>query len=103
MRDVWQAHRATDAWLSADKLALLAAAVIKRCDSIDGLVDGIIDDPRNCNFNALSDLPACTDDTVGGTDCFTAAERTAIQKIYDGPRNSVGESFSGVRPPDQNK
>jgi hypothetical protein len=88
MRDVWQAHRAADAWLSPEKLALLAEAVIKKCDSIDGLVDGVIDDPRKCDFNALSDLTACEN---GYDPCFTAAESTAIQKIYDGPRNSAGD------------
>jgi hypothetical protein len=95
MRDVWQAQRVVGLPVDGDANAMMAKvsdAVYKKCDSIDGLVDGIIDDPRKCTFNALSDLPACPGDIANPQfDCFTTAQRTAIQKIYDGPRNSEGE------------
>jgi feruloyl esterase len=41
------------------KAIALHDAVYGKCDSVDGLVDGIIDDPRKCNFDHLTDLPAC--------------------------------------------
>jgi hypothetical protein len=71
------------------KLSLLADAVYDECDGVDGLVDGLIDDPRLCTFDPLTDLPACSGD-VDGPGCFTLAQRTAIKKIYDGAENSVG-------------
>jgi hypothetical protein len=71
------------------KLSLLADAVYDECDIVDGLVDGLIDDPRLCTFDPLTDLPACSGD-VDGPGCFTLAQRTAIKKIYDGAENSVG-------------
>ena len=75
--------------IPASKLGLLADAVYEKCDGVDGLVDGFIDDPRLCTFDPLTDLPACPGD-VDGPNCFTLAQRTAIKKIYDGPQNSVG-------------
>jgi hypothetical protein len=75
--------------IPVSKLELLADAVYDECDGVDGLVDGLIDDPRLCTFDPLTDLPACPGD-VDGPDCFTLAQRTAIEKIYDGAENSVG-------------
>ena len=71
-------------YISMAKLPLLADAVYKKCDSIDGLVDGLIDDPRKCTFNPLADLPMCPGD-VDAANCFTIAQTVAIKKIYDGP------------------
>lgn len=71
------------------KLQMLAAAVYEKCDGVDGLEDGLIDDPRLCAFDPLTELPACDGDEEDD-DCFTLAQRTAIKKIYDGPKNSVG-------------
>jgi hypothetical protein len=96
MRDVWQAQQVLGLPAlftgATDMMAKVSAWVYNKCDSIDGLVDGMIDDPRQCTFNALSDLPACLGDVPDPQfNCFTTAQRTAIQKIYDGPRNSAGE------------
>jgi feruloyl esterase len=95
MRDVWQAQHVLGLPVDGDAntmMAKVSAAIYKKCDSVDGLVDGMIDDPRQCAFNALSELPACSGDVPDPAfNCFTTAQRTAIQKIYDGPRNSAGK------------
>jgi len=92
MRDIWQAQNAVELpWYPPQTnamMSIVSGAVYKKCDSIDGLVDGLIDDPRRCKFNVLTSLPACED---GLSPCFTSAQRTAIQEIYDGPRNSDGD------------
>lgn len=89
-RGVWAEQQLTIArGLDPAKLSLLADAVMDECDEIDGLADGLIDDPRNCTFDAMTDLPACPGD-VDGPDCFTAAQRQAIYNIYDGPRKTDG-------------
>jgi hypothetical protein len=75
--------------IPVEKLSLLADAVYDKCDGVDGLEDGLIDDPRLCTFDPLNDLPACPEEE-DGSDCFTLAQRTAIKKIYDGAENSVG-------------
>ena len=30
-----------------------------KCDAIDGLKDGLIDDPRKCAFDPARDVPKC--------------------------------------------
>jgi hypothetical protein len=99
-RGVWERQAlASDPWIATGgdvlpKLPLLAAAVMAKCDAIDGLADGLIDDPRTCNFNPLTDLSTCAGD-VDGTACFTTAQRKAIKMVYEGP---PGLSFSSKYP-----
>jgi len=89
-RGVWEGQQLSGTGaVDPAKLPLLSAAVMEACDDIDGLEDGLINDPRNCTFDALADLPACAND-VDGADCFTTAQRQAIYNIYDGPRTSDG-------------
>ena len=38
---------------------LLEAAILEACDDLDGLADGILGDPRECDFR-LEDLPRCS-------------------------------------------
>ena len=38
-----------------------------KCDEVDGLKDGLIDDPRQCRFDPARDVPACQ----AGTDAPT--------------------------------
>lgn len=68
------------------------AAVYNKCDAIDGLMDGVIDDPRKCNFDPLTDLPACVPD-VETAGCFTLAQRQALKEIYRGPHDSKGNQY----------
>jgi hypothetical protein len=63
------------------------------CDALDGVVDGIIDDPRTCTYSAAVD-PTAICSANGGTsadpNCLTPAEAQAMDKIWDGPRNAAG-------------
>jgi hypothetical protein len=79
--------------LPPPKLALLSNAVIAACDAQDGVKDGIINNPRQCHFDP-SILQCKGDDAA---DCLTAAEVTAVKKLYAGPRNSAGKQiFPGL-------
>ncbi|MFN7933046.1 MAG: tannase/feruloyl esterase family alpha/beta hydrolase [Bryobacteraceae bacterium] len=66
--------------LPIDKLKILAGRVYAKCDAVDGAKDGLIDDPRKCDFKARRDLPACSGDQHA--DCFTGAELSTIETIY---------------------
>jgi len=70
---------------------------MEKCDAIDGLKDGLIDDPRKCNFDPARDVPACG---VGldGSDCLTAAQAAAISKVYSGPSSNARSFFPGYMP-----
>ncbi|HTP38104.1 MAG TPA: tannase/feruloyl esterase family alpha/beta hydrolase [Steroidobacteraceae bacterium] len=65
------------------KLQLVHSAVLAACDADDGVRDGIVSAPQRCGFDPAS-LTCKTDDAP---DCLTAAQVTAMQRIYDGPRN----------------
>jgi feruloyl esterase len=55
-----------------------------KCDAVDGLKDGLIDDPRACRFDPARDVPACGEG-ADAADCLTAAQASTIGKIYSGP------------------
>jgi len=77
------------------KTIALHDAVYGICDGIDGLEDGLIDDPRKCDFDPLTDLPPCPDD-IDAPGCFTFAQRQALKEIYRGPHNSTGQLYVGT-------
>ena len=68
------------------KLSTLAERIYAHCDDKDGLKDGLIDDPRNCDFRPARDLPKCADG-ADKNDCFTAAQISALEFHLWGSRN----------------
>lgn len=94
---LWNQKALSDVQLTPEKLALLAGRVMAKCDRIDGLEDGLIDDPRKCAFDPVRDVPACASGS-GGPDCLTAAEAEAIAKIYSGPVSKGKPYFPGFMP-----
>ncbi|MES2606703.1 MAG: tannase/feruloyl esterase family alpha/beta hydrolase, partial [Pseudomonadota bacterium] len=95
---LWNQRALAGAALTPGKLAVLAESVMQKCDAVDGLEDGIIDDPRVCAFDAATHVPIC----AAGEDsdsCLTEAQATAVQKVYEGPRDSQGRQiFPGFMP-----
>src|SRR5579872_2167628 len=57
---MWNQKALSGAGLTPAKLAMVAGKVMDKCDAIDGLKDGLIDDPRKCNFDPARDAPACS-------------------------------------------
>ena len=98
MRRIWVAQsQMGDGAIPVEKLPLLARVVYAKCDSVDGLADGIIDDPRRCGFDPARDVPKCAG--AESADCFTAAQIAALGKIYGGVRNSTGKLLFPGEPP----
>jgi len=80
--------------IPVSKLKLLADRVYALCDDRDGLKDGLIDDPRRCDFLASRDLPACGG-AADAAPCFSAAELKTLEALYGdvlvgGTRRSPG-------------
>jgi hypothetical protein len=69
--------------LPADTLKSVASQILDRCDVIDGVKDGILDDPRRCRID-LS--------TVTG---LSAAQLTALKAIYAPTRAGGDTVFPG--------
>ena len=93
----WQSRAMSGMTLRPDAVNLLAERVYERCDPLDGLRDGLIDDPRNCDFDPALHLPRCSEDG-SRTDCFTPQEIGVLQKLYSGPRRDARNLHPGVLP-----
>lgn len=76
--------------LHADKVPMLAQAVIHRCDSLDGLTDGLVSAPETCDFDP--EWLKCDDDAAD-TGCLTLAEIDLVKKLYAGAVDSRGSSL----------
>jgi Tannase and feruloyl esterase len=91
---MWNQRALDAAPLSAAKLALVAKVVMAKCDALDGLKDGQIDDPRRCTLDIKADLPVC----AAGADndnCLTSAQTATLMKIYGGPVSQGKQIFPG--------
>lgn len=77
------------------KIATIAASVNAACDKLDGVQDGILNDPRQCKFD-----PARMQCKAEDSDkCLTAAQVSSLKKLYAGLRDSHGEQlFPGYVP-----
>jgi feruloyl esterase len=78
-------------------MTLVAQKVMDKCDAVDGLKDGLIDDPRACRFDPARDVPACAAGT-DAADCLTAAQASTIDKIYRGPSSQGKPFIAGFMP-----
>jgi hypothetical protein len=84
-----------NSYIRASKLPAIAAAVVERCDALDGITDGVLDDPRNCQFDPA--VLRCKG--VESDSCLTEPQIKALRKIYAGPTDSRGRRiFPGILP-----
>jgi hypothetical protein len=70
-----------------------ASKATAACDALDGVSDGIIDDPRVCTYSAANDptaICAANGGTSADASCLTPEQAQAMDKIWDGPRNASG-------------
>ncbi|KAF7531804.1 hypothetical protein G7054_g8540 [Neopestalotiopsis clavispora] len=69
--------------------------VLKQCDEIDGVEDGIIEDPTLCHFNPQELL--CQG--YNTSNCLTADQVTIVEKIFSDYRRPNGELiYPGMQP-----
>jgi feruloyl esterase len=93
----WQSRAMQETTLRPDAMRLLAERVYEHCDARDGLRDGLIDDPRRCDFDPVLHLPRCSDG-VSRADCFAPEEIGVLEKLYAGPRREGRNLHPGVLP-----
>ena len=79
-----------------DKYPAIHQAVLAACDGLDGLKDGLIDDPTRCKFDAR--VLACKD--ADGPACLTPQQVQSVNIVL-GPAKSArtgAEIFPGYQP-----
>lgn len=94
---IWQyAHRSPDAMIPPVKYPMIHEAVMKECDALDGLKDGLIENPRACHFDPK------TIECKNGDEpsCLTAAQVATARAVYAPTRiPSTGQAvFPGLEP-----
>lgn len=99
----WLVAKNPEKVIPAEKLSMIHEAVINKCDKLDGVKDGIIDNPPTCDFDPQELLCKGED----GSDCLTAPQVEYMRQIYKGPVNprtgksifigpALGAEFAGI-------
>lgn len=88
----WVIQANTDSFgraiLTPGAMKMVAEAVYAACDAVDGLTDGLIDDPRACRWN-----PRALECGERSSGCLSPAEVGVLEKWYGGSRDSRGRSL----------
>jgi hypothetical protein len=80
-------------YISAMKLPAIERAVLKQCDALDGVEDGIINDPAKCRFDPAVLLCKAEE----SPDCLTEQQVDSLKKFYAGGTDEHGNSiFPGL-------
>ncbi|ETS78053.1 hypothetical protein PFICI_10115 [Pestalotiopsis fici W106-1] len=73
----------------ACELDAITDAALNACDGLDGIVDGVINDPDSCNFDPASLIGTTINCTTLGSDLVISTEAVdLVQKIWDGAKRS---------------
>ncbi|AHI25874.1 putative hydrolase [Komagataeibacter xylinus E25] len=77
--------------LLQSRVGVLHDAVIQYCDTLSGVKDGILEDPRTCHFDpAWGRCPVGQSDTAH---CLTAEETQAAVRLYAGATDASGHPY----------
>jgi hypothetical protein len=82
-------------YIPAAKLPAIEAAALAQCDALDGVKDGVIENPQSCHFDPSVLL--CKD--ADSNSCLTVQQLSALKSIYGGLRSNKGRQiFPGPSP-----
>jgi feruloyl esterase len=76
-----------DHTLSPAKQAFLAKSVMDACDALDGVKDGLLNNPRRCHFDVSTLLCTGADSDT----CLTAPQLAAVKRMYTDTKTKKGE------------
>jgi feruloyl esterase len=80
-----------DSYIPPAKYETIHRAMLAACDARDGVKDGLLEDPRRCDFDP--GILACKG--PDSNDCLTSPQVTAARMIYAPPRNPrTGEALA---------
>ena len=69
--------------LSDANLAVVQKAALAQCDKLDGIEDGVIEDPRRCKFDPV--VVQCKPGQAA--DCLTPPQVAGVRAMYQGPHD----------------
>jgi feruloyl esterase len=99
MHAVWvaqQVHKDEESVIPQAKFQTVHNAVLAACDALDGVKDGVLEDPTRCHFDPKSIECKGAD----GPECLTAAQVESVRRMYTPVTNSRTKhvEFAGFEP-----
>ncbi len=88
-RLLWSKRMLASARLLSFKLKAVRAAVLSQCDKLDGVEDGVLENPLQCPFDPA--VLQCKDAGFLSFSCLTQREVDVLHSLYDGPRLANGD------------
>ena len=91
--ELWATRASTDSpenFLPGNKMPMVTAAAVAKCDPEDGIKDGIISNPMACHFDPV--VLQCKG--ADAPDCLTSGQVDALRKIYAGAKYPDGRRIS---------
>jgi len=89
-------HETEDSYIPPAKYPVIHKAVLAACDALDGVKDGVLEDPRRCPFDPKTLLCQGADTSA----CLTQPQVEALRKVYGpavNPRTGM-KIFPGLEP-----
>jgi pimeloyl-ACP methyl ester carboxylesterase len=77
---------------TADERRTVAEAIVRRCDRLDKLADGMVQDIARCQdvFDVVRDVATCDEGRDGS--CLTHEQKQVIRDVFAGARTSDGDA-----------
>jgi feruloyl esterase len=77
------------AYIPPAKIPAISHAVLAACDELDGVKDGILNDPRQCHFDPATLLCKGQESDA----CLTAPQVASLKQLYSGTRDEAGKQI----------
>ena len=87
---VWMSRALSSRVMPTSALQLVHNAVMGACDTLDGVKDGVLGNPRACSFDP--GVLECREGQDPGS-CLTSLQVEAVRKVYAGPSTPTGASI----------
>jgi pimeloyl-ACP methyl ester carboxylesterase len=78
---------------TAAERAMVGKKILDKCDALDGVADGMVQDTVACQkaFSLATDVPTCSAARDGS--CLTAAQKAVVSDSFSGAKTSAGAAI----------
>ncbi len=83
---------------NAQDRQIVADAILAKCDALDGVKDGMVQDVATCQkaFDITRDVPSCTAGRDGK--CLSNLQKSTVAKVFAGGKTADGKPFYSAFP-----
>jgi feruloyl esterase len=85
-------HRRDNAALGSERLQAVTTAATDACDLLDGVRDGVIENPAHCSFDPQS-LICGSSGSADPASCLSPEQAETVGLLYAGPQTRAGQSL----------